>query len=72
ANDQRLAALVWVANAAAREDFSDADQPPGPSCAREDAWQAFGTPKAPPDAAQRRAMLAAFATEIQEMQMLPL
>ncbi len=70
ANDPRLAALVWVADAAAREDFSNADQPPGPSCTREEAWLAFGTPKAPSDAAQRRVMLAAFATEIQEMQML--
>lgn len=70
ADDPRLAALVWVANAATVEEFSQPDAVPGPSCTREDAWRAFGTHKAPVDVAGRRAMLADFATQIQEMQML--
>lgn len=70
ASDPRLAALVWIANAAAREDFSDLTQPPGPSCMRDDAWQAFGTPKAPKEPEQRRALLAEFAAEIQGMETL--
>jgi len=70
ASDPTLAALVWVANEAACEDFMDGNLPPGASCTREEAWRAFGSPKAPGSPGQRRALFTGFNSEIQKMQML--
>jgi hypothetical protein len=66
AKDPRLAALVCIANAAAREDFSDPNAPPGLSCQFSDAWELLRSPRTPDDPAARREMLARFVKEFEE------
>jgi len=64
--DPRLAALVCIANVAAREDFSDPNGAPGPSCLLTEAWGLLRTPRTPEEPAARREMLARFVKEFEE------
>lgn len=66
AKDPTLAALVRIANRAAREDFAEADAPPGLSCADEEAWTELHTARAPSEASARRRLLAALVKEFDE------
>jgi HD-like signal output (HDOD) protein len=66
AKDPRLAALVRIANRAAREDFSDPEGEPEASCLDEDAWMQLSSPFTPGTPSGRREMLARFMAEFDE------
>lgn len=64
--DPRLASLVCIANAAAREDFSDPNGLPGPSSYLSEAWGLLRSSRTPDEPEERRAMLARFVKEFEE------
>jgi HD-like signal output (HDOD) protein len=66
AKDPKLAALVRIANRAAREDFTEVHAPPGLSCTDEEAWTELHTAWAPSEPSARRELLAAFVGEFDE------
>ena len=66
AKDPRLAALVRIANQAAREDLAEPNAAPGPSCADTEAWEVLASPNTPANPAARRELLARFAAEMRE------
>ncbi len=66
AKDPRLAALVRIANRAAREDFSDPDAPPGPCCLDAEAWDLLKSDRIPDDIEARHEMLTCFVAGLEE------
>jgi len=66
AKDPRLAALVRIANRAAREDFSDPDAAPGPSCLDAEAWDMLKSAGIPDGVEARSQMLTRFAVGVEE------
>lgn len=65
--DPRLAALICVANRAAREDLKTEDAAALPSCSDEKAWGLLQEEGGHLDAEGRRELLAAFVAELEDM-----